>query len=223
MAEAPHIRCDRRSLVGRKLRAPHWWHWAAKLLWLRHALNYGFLDSGIAAIAPLPILSGKSRAQRGALAALAMTPGTRRAADLTTINAFTERHHFLRRAFRSGKGARRDPTGVWMRTLWRLGQPLDDLTSRGCRTRTSGDVLATGCRAPAIDNSVDAPTDIVGNIEGSIRSHRQARGTMRGFARRLHRACETIRKDLALTGCVIGSERLKNNVVSALRIGRPIP
>src|SRR5436305_13725767 len=58
MAEAPHVCCDRRCLVGCKLRAAHRRHWAAILLWLRHTLNYGFLDSGIAAIAPQPVLSG---------------------------------------------------------------------------------------------------------------------------------------------------------------------
>ena len=102
VAQAPHVCCDRGSLVGRQLRAPHCGHRAAILLWLRHTLNYRFLDSGIAAIARQPVLSRKSRTQRRSLAALAMTPCTRRAADLTTINAFTERHHFSRRAFRNG-------------------------------------------------------------------------------------------------------------------------
>src|SRR5215472_3500442 len=34
VAEAPHVCCDRRSLVGGKLRAPIWRHRAAILLWL---------------------------------------------------------------------------------------------------------------------------------------------------------------------------------------------
>src|SRR5271154_5172448 len=46
---------------------------------------------------------------------------------------------------------------------------------------------------------------------------------MRGFIRRLYGSRETIRKDLALPCRVIAGERLKDHVVSALRIRRPIP
>ena len=74
-----------------------------------------------------------------------------------------------------------------------------------------------------IDNPVDPTTYIVGNVERTIRSHRQARGTMFGFGRRLHRSRESIRKYFALAGSVVPGERLKNHVVAALRIWRSIP
>jgi hypothetical protein len=46
---------------------------------------------------------------------------------------------------------------------------------------------------------------------------------MSGFGRRLHRSRETIRKYFALPRCAIPGERLKNHVVTTLRIWRPIP
>src|SRR5215469_6943244 len=152
-----------------------------------------------------------------------MTPGARRAADLTTINAFTKLHHFTRRAFRNGKSGAGGLTGVRMRALRRLGGRLDDVAGRSSRAGTSGDIRGTCAGAPTIDNSVDAPAYVVGDVQGSISSHRQARGTMRRFGRRLHRSREAIGKDFALARCVIAIERLKNDVVTALRIRRTIP
>ena len=74
-----------------------------------------------------------------------------------------------------------------------------------------------------IDNPVDPSAYIVGNVERTIRSHRQARGTMFGFGRRLHRSRETVRKYFALARCAVPVELLKNYVVAALRVGRPVP
>src|ERR1700686_2829225 len=46
---------------------------------------------------------------------------------------------------------------------------------------------------------------------------------MFGFGRRLRRSGETIRKYFALTGCAVPVELLKNYVVAALRVWRPVP
>src|SRR5207253_3175587 len=135
-----------------------------------------------------------------------MTPCARRAADLTTINAFTKLHHFTRRALRNGKSAGCDLTGVRMRALRGLGGLLDNIPGKCRRTGTSSDTRGTGVGAPTIDNPVDAPAYVVRDIERSIRSHRQAGGTMHGFGRRLHCSREAIGKDLALARCVIRSE-----------------
>jgi hypothetical protein len=40
---------------------------------------------------------------------------------------------------------------------------------------------------------------------------------------RFNSSRETVSKYFALAGCVVSSERLKNNVVTTLRIWRPIP
>src|ERR1700688_4805993 len=74
-----------------------------------------------------------------------------------------------------------------------------------------------------INDPVDPSAYIVRNVERTIGSHRQARGTMFGFGRRLHRSGETIRKYFALTGCAVPVELLKNYVVAALRVWRPVP
>src|SRR6184192_539690 len=114
-------------------------------------------------------------------------------------------------------------TGVRMRALRGLGGLLDNIPGKCRRTGTSSDTRGTGVGAPTIDNPVDAPAYVVRDIERSIRSHRQAGGTMHGFGRRLHCSREAIGKDLALARCVIAIERLKNHVVTTLRIGRTIP
>src|SRR5260370_37556462 len=77
--------------------------------------------------------------------------------------------------------------------------------------------------AAGLDNREEASAYMAGNIERPVRSHPQATRTMFGFARRLHRSREPIRKYLALAGCSVPGERLKHNVVAALRIWRSIP
>src|ERR1700693_3725224 len=57
MTQTPHIRCECRYLVGRKLRATHRRHMAAILFWLRYTFGDRFLDYRIAAIAPQPFLA----------------------------------------------------------------------------------------------------------------------------------------------------------------------
>src|SRR5258708_35941992 len=96
-------------------------------------------------------------------------------------------------------------------------------TGRSCGARGCANVNATALGATMIDNPVDPSANIAGHVKRAVRSHREARGTMRGFGRRLYRSRKTIRKYFALAGCAVPGERLKNDVVATLRIGRAIP
>src|SRR5437016_1545704 len=151
-----------------------------------------------------------------------MAARARPSAHLAAIDALTERNHFSCRAFRNGKTVC-GRTCVWMRALWRLRGHFHRIAGRSCCAQTRRDVRGTAFGAAMIDNPVDPSAYIVGNVERTIRSHRQTRGTMFGFGWRLHRSRETIRKYLALAGCAVPGERLKNHVVATLRIWRSIP
>src|SRR6266849_10730420 len=152
-----------------------------------------------------------------------MAARARRSARLAAVDALTERNHFSCRAFRNGKTAHCGRTGVWMRALWRLRAHFNRIAGRSCCARTCRDVRGTAFGAAMIDNPVDPSAYIVGNVERTVRSHRQASRTMCCFGRRLHHSRETIRKDFTLPGGAVPGERLKNNVVAALLIWRPIP
>src|SRR5467141_3659025 len=116
-----------------------------------------------------------------------------RSAHLAAVDALTEQDHLSRRAFRNGKIARSRP-GVWMRALWRLRGHFNGIAGRGCCARTCRDVRGTAYGAAMIDDPVARPTYIVGNLERTVRSYSQARGTMCVFSWRLHLSIETIRK-----------------------------
>src|ERR1700675_2244473 len=103
-----------------------------------------------------------------------MAACARRSAHLAAVDALTEQDHLSCRAFRNGKIARGRPS-VWMRALWRLRGHFDRIAGRSCGARTWRDVRGTAFRAAMIDNPVDPPAYIVGNVERTIRSHRQAR------------------------------------------------
>ena len=55
--------------------------------------------------------------------------------------------------------------------------------------------------AALIDNSIDPPANIVGNVERAVRPDCEARGTMRSAFRRLHRSRKTVRENFAIAGC----------------------
>src|SRR5260370_36633203 len=135
-----------------------------------------------------------------------MAAGARRSAHLAGVGALTEHTHFPCRAFRNRKTAHCGRTGVWMRALWRLRGYFNGITGRSCCARTWRDVRGTPLGAAMIDNPVDPSAYIVGNVERTVRSHRQTRGTMFGFGRRLHRPRETIRKYFTLAGCAVPGE-----------------
>src|SRR5437762_13810602 len=108
-----------------------------------------------------------------------MAARARRSAHLAAVDALAERNHFSCRAFRNGKTCH--CTGIWMGALRRFRCLLNRIAGRGCWARTHREVRGTVSRAAMIDNPVDPTTYIVGNVERTIRSHRQARGTMFGF------------------------------------------
>src|ERR1700730_1386782 len=151
-----------------------------------------------------------------------MTACACRAAHLAAVNALTEHNHLSCRAFRNWKivGGR---TSVWMRACWALRGEINRIAGWSCCARTRRDLRGTAFGAATIDDAVNPPAYIVGNIERAIRPHRQARGPMFSFGGRLHRSRETIRKYFALAGCMVPVERLKNDVVPALWVRGPIP
>ncbi len=153
-----------------------------------------------------------------------MAARARRSAHFAAVDTLTKLNHFSCCAFRNGKRRR---ASLWMRALWRLCGHLGRIAGRSRCARTWRDVFGTAfgavVGAASIDNPVDTSANIVGHIERTVRSHRQATRTMFGFARRLHRSREPIRKYLALAGCSVPGERLKHDVVAALRIWRPVP
>src|SRR3982074_1843757 len=109
-----------------------------------------------------------------------MAARARPSAHLAAVDAFTERNLFSCRAFRNGKIAR-GHTGIWMRALWRFCGHFNGIAGRSCCARTCRDVRGTALGPAMIDNSVDPSAYIVGNVERTVRSYRQASGTMFGF------------------------------------------
>src|SRR5207302_10937085 len=155
--------------------------------------------------------------------AVTMTTCACAAAHLSAKNAFTKLDHSSRCAIRNWKAARIGCASIRVRALRRLGSTRDDVASRRRRARTRRHTSSVEVRTAAIVNSVDSSANVVGNIERAIWTHGQAAGTMLGLTRRLCRSCETIGKDLALTGWAISAERLKDHVVTTLRIRRTVP
>src|SRR5215831_6497357 len=150
-----------------------------------------------------------------------MTACAWRAADLTAVDAFAEHDHFSCRTFRDGKICR--PPSIGMCAFRRFCRFFDDVTCGRRETGTRSGVRCASAGASMIDNLVDTPPNVVGNVERAIGPHRQAGGAMLGLAGRLHRTSETICEDFTLAGGMIANERLINHVVTALRIGSTVP
>src|ERR1700730_16569187 len=149
-----------------------------------------------------------------------MAAGARRSAHLAAVNAVTTLNRFSSCAFRNGKCGH---AGLGMRALWRLRGHLDRLARRSRCARTWRGVRGTTFAATLINNPVNPSAYVVGDVERTVRPHRQAAGSMFGFGRRLHRSRETIRKYFALAGSMVPGQRLKDNVVTTLLIRRSIP
>src|SRR5438270_3201344 len=145
------------------------------------------------------------------------------ATNLSAKNAFTKLDHCSRCAFGNWKAARIACTSVRVRALRRLGRSRDYFASRSRRARTGSDVRGVENRTAAIVNSVDSPANVVGNIERTIWTNGQPAWTMHGLTRRLRRSCEAIGEDLALTGCAVTVEWLKDHVVTTFRIWPTVP
>ena len=141
-------------------------------------------------------------------------------AHLTVVDAISESHHLWRGSlgnFRACGCAR-----IGIRALGRLGGGCNDIAGRR-RCARAGSELWVALGSAAIDDAVDASLDIVGNVKRPISSNGHAGGTMRGSFRRLHRSRKAVGENLALAGCPVAAERLKNYVVAALRVGSPVP
>src|ERR1700690_2853118 len=110
-----------------------------------------------------------------------------------------------------------------MRTLRRLGGGCDDISCRRRRTGARRDRAPRASRAALIDNSVNPSTRAVGNVERAIGSDCEARRTMFGALGSSYSARKTVREDFAVAGRMIACQRLKDDVVAALRVGRPVP
>src|SRR6202007_1035193 len=113
MAQTPHTSCDRRCLVWSQLSATHRRHWAAVLFWLRYAISYRLLDSGIATIAPEPLFASEIWSHGRALTTCTMTARTRGSGHLAVEDAVAQRNHFPRCAFRNRDRQVGGGTGVW--------------------------------------------------------------------------------------------------------------
>ena len=120
-----------------------------------------------------------------------MAAGTGRCAHLSVVNAITQGNHVSRHAF-GKRGA-----CIWMCALRRLGWGCDDIPSWSRRTRTWSDRTGKARGAALIDNSIDPSTNIVGNVERTIRSDCEARGTMGGALGSFYRSGETVREYFA--------------------------
>src|SRR6185312_308272 len=187
-------------------------------------------DARIAAVAPVPSVGGEVRAQWSARARGSMAPGAGRAAYLTAINALAQHHHVAGRAFRHGQG-RRVAGGAGIRTLGRLRLSDADGAGRGGGTR-AGNSAPGICRrggigasrgTATVDDAIDSSAHVVGDIQRSVGTHRETRGTMRGLVGRSLRPGEPIGEYLALAGRLAAGQSLIDDVVASLRIRRPIP
>ena len=135
------------------------------------------------------------------------------------------RKHLLRGSFGNRKTRCGGGTGVWMRAFRRFGVSNADLPSWRRRAWTRSELRSAVCTAcPAtVDDTIDSSANIIGNVERPFWSDCQARWTMRRLVGGLHGPGKSVGKYLALTGCVIARQSLKHHVITALRIGRPIP
>src|SRR5277367_2692553 len=106
-----------------------------------------------------------------------MAAGARCSAHLAMIDALTEHNHFAGCAFGNGKsdGGR---ASVWMRALRRLRGHFHRIASRSGWDWTRRDLCGAAFGAALINNAVDPPAHIVGDVERTVRSHSQATGTM---------------------------------------------
>src|SRR5690242_7535712 len=142
---------------------------------------------------------------------------------LAVIDAVTQRNHFPGCSLRNVRAGSRGSARIRIRALGWFCRGFGNFPGRRCRTRAGSEGRATACRATLIDDFVDPSAYVVGNIKRAVRPDGHARRTMGSFVRRLHRSRESVGKYLALTGCMVAGERLKDDVVTALRIGRTIP
>src|SRR5579859_5606576 len=215
MAQSPHIGGERLHLVRSQLSATHGRHRAAILFWLHHALGDGFCNTGVTPIAPQPLGVGQVGAERSSLCAGAMAACARRSANFTVVDTITQSHHLC------GCSGWWSQAGIGVRAFRRLGLGFDDLAGASRRARAWSRVALESGSA-GIRNAVNSALDVVRYIERPIGSDREPAWTMLGRLRSLD-SRKAIGEYLARAGRSIAVQRLKDNVVAALRIRCTIP
>src|SRR5215471_14546024 len=148
-----------------------------------------------------------------------MARHARGSAHLTAVDPIAKSYHLSRHALWKIRG--RCPTGVGLRAFGALGGNSHDRASRSGRTRAWSKRRCISRGTSLIDNSVNSSADIVGHIECSVRSHRQASGSMYRATGGLDCPSEPISKYFTLTGCALPEEPLKDHVVTALFVRSP--
>src|SRR5271170_3155479 len=107
-----------------------------------------------------------------------------------------------------------------MCALWRFSFGFLDGPgwSRWARTWSE---FRTAARGPAyIGDLVNSSSDIVGDVERSVWSDREAARAMLRLLRGHDPARKTVGEYLARTGRTVAGQRLKDHVVAALRVRR---
>src|SRR4029077_2171566 len=99
--------------------------------------------------------------------------GTGRTALLTVVDAIAQGNHLRRYTFWKRSA------GIWMSALRRFGRGCHNIAGRSRGTRAWRDGARTTSGATLINDPVDPSTHIVGDVERTIRSDCEARGTMR--------------------------------------------
>ena len=220
VAQAPDICGDRRQLLVGQLCPAHRRHGSAILLRLRHSLPDDLRDAPIAAVAPEP------RCPRGAARAACPIHPCHGSRCRPRRPRARETH---RRP--SATGARR-PAGPAAGRPQRAG--IRHARPRAARRAALGEpagvsagghgVSAAAAADPAaVGDAIDPPARVVGNVECAVRSDRNARRAMRASARILDRPGKAVGEDLARSGGLARRQRLKHDVVAALRKGCAVP
>src|SRR5579863_1975579 len=110
-----------------------------------------------------------------------------------------------------------------MRVLGRFGVRFRDFARRRRSAWTGRARRVRICGTSLVEDAIDPPPHVVRHIERAIRTDGDSGGTICGAVRSLYRASEAVSEDLATARCVAVCEGLKDHVVSALRVGRPVP
>src|SRR5881296_2075024 len=142
-----------------------------------------------------------------------MAPRTGSAAYLTVVNAIAQGNHRSGGSFGNGKFRGCGRTCVGMRSLRRLGESFHHLTGRSGLTRARSDRRGAVRGTAMVHNAIDPAADIVGNVERPIRTHCNAGRPMCGAVRSFDRSRETVGENLAIAGCTVAEEWLKNHVI----------
>jgi hypothetical protein len=166
VAQGPYVGRHRRHLIGAELSAAHRWHGGAILFRLRHTVADYFRNRCVTAIAPQPMSAGEIGTQRRTGSIRAVATRTGRTADLTVLDPITQRNHFLRRACRNAKACDCvGVAGIGMSAFRWFGVIDTDFAGGRRCARTGGRRGAIGAWSAAVDDAIDPPAHIIGDVE----------------------------------------------------------